>query len=72
MFATAGLTWFAVTQSTPAMTPDVRAGAVAAEHADGVERHLLRDAVGRAAGRAGDVRAVAVAVVRALAVVDAV
>ena len=37
-----------------------------------MERHLLGDAVRRAAGRAGDVRAVAVAVVRAVAVTDEV
>ena len=48
----------------------VRARALAVEHPDGVERDLLRDAVRRSAGRAGDVRPVAVAVVRPVPVAD--
>ena len=44
------------------------AGAAAVEHAHGDEAHALGDAVGRAADRAGDVGAVAVAVVGAAAV----
>ena len=50
----------------------VRARALAVEHPDGVERDLLRDAVRRSAGRAGDVRPVAVAVVRPVPVADEV
>ena len=37
MLATAGVPWFWVTQSTPAMTPDVEPEPVAAEHAHGDE-----------------------------------
>ena len=74
MLATAGWPawWFAVTQSTPAMTPDVRAAAAAVEHPDGNQADALRDAVRRAADGAGDVRAVPVAVGRVAAGRDGV
>ena len=69
MFATAGEPWLAVTQLMPAITPEfVRALTV--QDADGMERDQLGDAVRRPARRAGDMGAVAVAVVRALAVAD--
>ena len=60
----------AVTQSTPAITPEFVPEPWQFEHADRVERDLLGHAVRRSADRAGDVGAVAVAVVRALAVAD--
>ena len=51
-------------QSMPAMTPDQVPEPAAVQHPDGDEVDLPGDAVGRAADRAGDVRAVAVAVAR--------
>jgi hypothetical protein len=49
-----------------------RPGALTVENTDGVERDQLGHAVRRSAGRAGDVGAVAVAVVRAVPVADEV
>ena len=52
----------------PAITPAVVPLPLQFEHPDGDERDALRDAVGRSADGAGDVRAVPVAVVRDAAV----
>ena len=63
MFATAGDGWC---RRHPVDAGDDAGGGAAAgavEHADGDELHALGDAVGRAADGAGDVGAVAVAVV---------
>src|SRR6476661_3022916 len=46
------------------------AGAIAVEHPNGYEPHVLRDAVRRASDRTGDVRAVAVAILRAPTIAD--
>ena len=74
MFATAGWPawWLPVTQSMPAMTPESVPLPWQFEHPDGDQADALGHAVGRAADRAGDVGAVAVAVVGAAAVVDRV
>ena len=73
MLATAGRTWL---RGHPVDAGDHAASSspepLQSSTRTGDERHLLGDAVGRAADRAGDVRAVAVAVVRALAVADRV
>ena len=69
MFATAGVPrGCAVTQSMPAITPEVVPEPLQLSTRTRDERHALGDAVGRAADRARDVRAVAVAVVGAAAV----
>ena len=70
MFATAGwpAAWFVVTQLMPAMTPDVAPLPEQSSTRTATRRDALGDAVRRAADRAGDVRAVAVAVVGRAAV----
>ena len=64
MLATAGLTvWLAGDPVDAGDHAGIGAGAVAVEHADGDQLHALGDALGGAADGAGDMRAVAVAVV---------
>ena len=70
MLATAGLTAWAATQSTPAMTSACGAIAVTIEDTNGMERDLLGDAIDGAADGASHVGAVAVAVVCPPAIVD--
>jgi hypothetical protein len=72
MFATAGFTACAVTQSMPAMMSAYEPLPLAVEHPHRDQLDVLGHAVGGAADRAGDVRAVALAVVGVRVVVDEV
>ena len=70
MLATAGLMRFSVTQLTPEMTPEFEPDPLQLSTRTAYSVTPLCDAVGRCPNSAGDVRAVPVAVVGALPVVD--